>query len=96
MPIPEWLARVEDEDALLAQLAELAAQARTRRARALADGAAQVGSHAAVGRLLTPQVTGQAVGAFITVHLTAPQDTTPDSAAVSGPPALQESRDGHP
>jgi hypothetical protein len=76
--MPQWLARVDAEDQLLDQLADLATQARARRAQALADGVAQVGSNAAVGRLLTPQVTGQAVGSFISAHLPAPQDLTGD------------------
>lgn len=79
MPSPEWLDRVEAEDRLLAQLADLATQARHRRAKALRDGADHVGSYAAVGRLLTPQVTGQAVSQFVTANL---PDDPPEGAGV--------------
>ncbi|MGI5255420.1 hypothetical protein [Actinacidiphila glaucinigra] len=61
----DWLGRVKHEDAVQLELQGLLAASRRRRAKALADGIEHMRTAAAVGRLLDPAITGQAVAKFI-------------------------------
>ncbi|MFH8797077.1 hypothetical protein [Streptomyces sp. NPDC017941] len=68
METPSWRARIRAEDELLEQLNDQAEKARTRRAAALKDGAADLGSVYAVAKEL--DLSWTAVAKAIKKYLT--------------------------